>query len=90
MEDKILFKGFTNNETFIERGEYKETELDKAKKEAAMLLQAIGKRYCLYMNKPLAIKPSRSIEVREDINMIYATERAYNKLKQQYNIMCDF
>lgn len=28
MEDKILFKGFTNNETFIERGEYKETELD--------------------------------------------------------------
>ena len=37
MEDKILFKGFTNNETFIERG-----------------------------------------------------ERAYNKLKQQYNIMCDF
>lgn len=90
MEDKILFKGFTNNETFIERGEYKETELDKAKKEADMLLQVIGRRFCLYMNRPLGIKPSRSIEVREDINMIYATERAYNKLKQQYNIMCDF
>lgn len=90
MEDKILFKGFTNNETFIERGEYKETELDKAKKEADMLLQAIGRRYCLYMNRPLGIKPSRSIEVREETNMIYATERAYNKLKEQYNIMCDF
>nr|DAI26909.1 MAG TPA: hypothetical protein [Caudoviricetes sp.] len=42
------------------------------------------------MNKPLNIKPSRSIEVREDINMIYATEKAYDKLKQQYNIVCDF
>jgi hypothetical protein len=90
MEDKILFKGFTNNETFIERGEYQETELDKAKKEADMLLQAIGRRYCLYMNRSLGIKPSRSIEVREETNMIYATERAYNKLKEQYNIMCDF
>lgn len=88
MEDKILFKGFTNNETFIKRGEYKETELDKAKKEADLLLQSIGRRYYLYMNKPLDIKPSRSIEVRE--NMICATEKAYEKLKQQYHIVCDF
>lgn len=88
MEDKILFKGFTNNETFIKRGEYKETELDKAKKEADLLLQHIGRRYYLYMNKPLDIKPSRSIEVRE--NMICATEKAYEKLKQQYHIVCDF
>lgn len=42
------------------------------------------------MNRSLGIKPSRSIEVREETNMIYATERAYNKLKEQYNIMCDF
>ena len=88
MEDKILFKGFTNNETFIKRGEYKETELDKAKKEADLLLQHIGRRYYLYMNRPLDIKPSRSIEVRE--NMICATKKAYDKLKQQYHIVCDF
>lgn len=88
MEDKILFKGFTNNETFIKRGEYKETELDKAKKEADLLLQHIGRRYYLYMNRPLDIKPSRSIEVRE--NMICATEKAYEKLQKQYHIVCDF
>lgn len=63
---------------------------NKAKKEADLLLQHTGQRYCLYMNKPLNIKPSRSIEVREDINMIYATEKAYDKLKQQYRITCDF
>lgn len=59
-----------------------------AKKDADLVLFNTGQRYYLYMNRPLNIKPSRSIEIRE--NIICATKKAYEKLKQQYNIVCDF
>ena len=61
---------------------------NKTKNEADLLLQHTGQRYYLYMNRPLDIKPSRSIEVRE--NIICATKKAYEKLKKQYHIVCDF
>ena len=61
---------------------------NKTKNEADLLLQHTGQRYYLYMNRPLDIKPSRSIEVRG--NIICATKKAYEKLKQHYNIVCDF
>lgn len=59
-----------------------------AKRDADLVLFNTGQRFYLYMNRPLNIKPSRSIEVREGV--ICATKKAYEKLKQQYRITCDF
>ena len=92
MNDTLLFKGFANDDTFIRRGVYQETTLDKAKKNADMLLQAIdGNWYTLWLNKPIRVKTSRRIKtaVGND-KIIYVTESVYKKLSQQYNIMCDF
>lgn len=81
MENKNLFKGFARVE------QYKETARDKAMREADMILRHVGSKYHLYMNRPLNIKSSRSIEVRG--NMICATKRGYDILEEQYNIMSD-
>lgn len=72
------------------RGEYKESSLDTQKKQADALLTSIdGNWYSLSLNKNLDIKAGRSVKVYSETN-IAVTEKIYDKLASQYNIMTDF
>lgn len=71
------------------QGEYKETELDKQKKEADILLKSIdGNFYTLRLNKQIDLKSKRI--KRYDNGCIAVPQSIYNKLEAKYNIMCDF
>lgn len=73
----------------IERGEYKETELDQQKKQADILLESIdGDWYTLRLNKGIKLKSKR---IRNyDNGCIAVPESVYNKLQSKYNVMCNF
>lgn len=80
----------TNKDTFIKRGEYKETELDKRKREVDFLITGIGNRYEVRFNRKVVLKEGRSIKKSEYFDNIYhVTENALNKLKKQYTYECD-
>mgnify|MGYP000020880120 CR=1 FL=1 len=82
---------FVNEDKFIPRGQYKETELDQRKKEVDFLLQAIDSRYTISFNKPIELKESRSIKRANNDGYVYfVTERAFELLKQKYTYKCDF
>lgn len=73
----------------IERGEYKETELDQQKKQADILLESIdGNWYTIRLNKEIDIKSKR---IRNyDNGTIAIPESVFRKLESKYNVMCDF
>ena len=80
----------TNKDAFIKRGEYKETELDKRKREDDFLITSIANRYEVTFNHNVGLKESRSIKKSEYFdNIYYVTENALNKLKKQYSYECD-
>ena len=73
----------------IERGEYKETELDAQKKAADILVESIdGNWYTIRLNRQIELKSKR---IRKyDNGCIAVPESVYNKLKDKYNVMCNF
>ena len=73
----------------IERGEYKETELDQQKKQADILLESIdGDWYTIRLNRQIELKSKR---IRKyDNGCIAVPESIYYKLKDKYNVMCNF
>ena len=72
------------------RGEYKETELDRHKREVDFLITSIANRYEVTFNHKVELKESRSIKKSEYFdNIYYVTENALNKLKKQYSYECD-
>lgn len=81
----------TNKDAFIKRGEYKETELDKYKREVDFLILSVGKRWEIRFNHPVNLKESRSIKKSQSDDRVYfVTENALEKLKKQYTSACDF
>lgn len=79
----------TNKDSFIKRGEYQETELDKHKREVDFLITGIGNRYEIRFNHHVALKESRSVKKSEYFDNIYhVTENALEKLKKQYSYEC--
>ena len=80
----------TNKDAFIKRGEYKETDLDRRKREVDFLITSIANRYEVTFNHKVELKESRSIKKSEYFdNIYYVTENALNKLKKQYSYECD-
>lgn len=73
----------------IERGEYQETELDRQKKQADILLESIdGNWYTIRLNKKIDIKSKR---IRNyDNGTIAIPESLFHKLESKYNVMCNF
>ena len=73
----------------VERGEYKETELDREKKAADILVESIeGNWYTIRLNREIEIKSKR---IRKyDNGCIAVPESMYYKLKDKYNVMCNF
>lgn len=73
----------------IERGEYQETELDRQKKQADILLESIdGNWYTIRLNKGIKLKSKR---IRNyDNGCIAVPESVYTKLQGKYNVMCNF
>lgn len=72
-----------------ERGEYKETTLDREKKAADILVESIdGNWYTIRLNKQIELKSKR---IRQyDNGCIAVPESVYTKLQGKYNIMCNF
>lgn len=80
---------FKDEDKFIACGQYRETELDKQKREADILLTSIdGGYYTLFLKKHIEIK-GRGVK-RHSENVVFVTERIYEELQKRYNIMCDF
>jgi hypothetical protein len=80
----------TNKDAFIKCGEYKETDLDRHKREVDFLITSIANRYEVTFNHKVELKESRSIKKSEYFeNIYYVTENALNKLKKQYSYECD-
>lgn len=78
-----------HNPNFIPKGEYKETELDRQKKQADILLTSVdGNYYTLRLQKPIEVK-GRGVRRYND-NVVAVTESVYNKLQEKYNVMCNF
>lgn len=77
------------NPNFIPVGDYKETDLDRQKKQADILLTSIdGNYYTLCLQKPIEVK-GRGVR-RYSETVVAVTESVYTKLKAKYNVMCDF
>ena len=82
---------FKDEDKFLKRGEYQETELDKRKREVDFLITSIANRYEVTFNHKVELKESRSIKKSEySDNIYYVTESALEKLKKQYSYECDF
>lgn len=72
-----------------ERGEYKETALDRQKKAADILVEAIeGNWYTIRLNRQIELKSKRI--KRYDNGCIAVPESVYTKLQGKYNVMCNF
>lgn len=85
----VVAVGYWVKSDYVKKGEYKPTELDRQKKGADILLESIdGNYYTLRLQKPLEVK-GRGVR-RYSGNVIAVTESVYNKLKDKYNIMCNF
>lgn len=81
---------FVQDQEPIKKGEYKETELDKYKREVDFLITSIANRYEVTFNHKVALKENRSIKKSEYFdNIYYVTENALEKLKKQYSYACD-
>ena len=73
----------------VERGEYKETELDREKKAADILVESIeGNWYTIRLNRQIELKSKRI--KRYDNGCIAVPESVYTKLQGKYNVMCNF
>lgn len=90
MNGNLVAEGYmVENENFIARGEYQETELDIYKKNVDFLITSVGKRYEVIFNHPVNIKASRSIDKRSEC-VYFVTEKALDALKAKYTYCCDF
>ena len=84
-----VFSYMVPNPYPVERGEYKETALDRQKKAADILVESIeGNWYTIRLNREIEIKSKR---IRKyDNGCIAVPESMYYKLKDKYNVMCNF
>ena len=77
------------NPNFIEKGDYKRTELDDYKDSVDFLITSCGKRYEVIFNHATALKTSRSIEsISERAYLV--TKKALDSLKAKYTWATDF
>ena len=82
---------FKDENKFIPRGEYQETELDKYKREVDFLITSVGRRWEIRFNHAVDLKENRSIKKSESNDRVYfVTENALRKLEKQYTSACDF
>lgn len=87
-DGELVAVGYFITSDYI-KGEYKETELDRQKKQADILLTAVeGNWYTLFLQKPIEVQ-GRGVKRYSD-NIVVVTESVYNKLQAKYNVMCDF
>ena len=82
---------FKDEDKFLKRGEYQETELDKRKREVDFLILGVGNRWEIRFNHLVNLKENRSIKKSEYADNVYhVTSNALEKLKKQYTYECDF
>jgi len=88
----VVEAGFTHEDEFIRKGEYKPTELDERKSKADFLITSVdGSRFTVEFNKPVEIPSGRGIDrCKSNPRIYYVTEMVLEKLKRQYSYECDF
>ncbi len=77
------------NPNFIQKGEYRRTELDDYKDSVDFLITSCGKRYEIIFNHATVLRTSRSIE-RISKRAYLVTEKALDSLKERFTWATDF
>lgn len=82
---------FVDEDKFIKKGEYKQTDLDRRKKAADILLRSCCGGYTeIWLNNPGVIIPSKRGVKRYSERAYTVTDTVLEKLKKNYTIECDF
>ena len=91
MNGNVIAEGYFSKTSFIKKGEYQETELDKYKKSVDFLITSCYRRTEIIFNRPVELECNRSITRIDCDGYAYlVTSKALEKLKEQYTWGCDF
>ena len=83
---------FVDEDKFIPRGEYRETDLDRRKRDVAFLIKEVyGSRNVIEFNRPVYLKENRSVKRLNNNGYVYdVTDSVLERLKREYSYETDF
>ncbi len=83
---------FVDEDKFIPRGEYRETDLDRRKRDVDFLIKEVyGSRNVIEFNRPVYLKENRSVKRLNNNGYVYdVTDSVLERLKREYSYETDF
>ena len=83
---------FVDEDKFIPRGEYRETDLDRRKRDVDFLIKEVyGSRNVIEFNLPVYLKENRSVKRLNNNGYVYdVTDSVLERLKREYSYETDF
>lgn len=91
METAQVITYWVDEDKFIPKGEYKETEIDQYKRKVDFLITYVGKRYEIRFAHEVQLTESRSIRRdKSQPNVYLVTEKALKELEKIYSCTTDF
>ena len=83
---------FVDEDKFIPRGEYRETDLDRRKRDVDFLIKEVyGSRNVIEFNRPVYLKENRSVKRLNNNGYVYdVTDSVLDRLKREYSYETDF
>ena len=83
---------FVDEDKFIPRGEYRETDLDRRKRDVNFLIKEVyGSRNVIEFNRPVYLKENRSVKRLNNNGYVYdVTDSVLERLKREYSYETDF
>lgn len=83
---------FVDEDKFIPRGEYRETDLDRRKRDVDFLIKEVyGSRNVIEFNRPVYLKENRSVKRLNNNGYVYdVTDGVLERLKREYSYETDF
>ena len=83
---------FVDEDKFIPRGEYRETDLDRRKRDVDFLIKEVyGSRNVIEFNRPVYLKENRSVKLLNNNGYVYdVTDSVLERLKIEYSYETDF
>lgn len=92
METAQVITYWVDEDRFIPKGEYKETEIDQYQRKVDFLITCVcGNRYEIRFNHEVQLTESRSIRRdKSQPNVYLVTEKALKELEKIYSCTTDF
>ena len=83
---------FVDEDKFIPRGEYRETDLERRKRDVDFLIKEVyGSRNVIEFNRPVYLKENRSVKRLNNNGYVYdVTDSVLERLKREYSYETDF